>query len=356
MTPDASGRFFEDFTLGEKITHATPRTLESGDIALYQALYGGRHILNSSMPAAQAAGYADRPLENWLVFHIVFGKTVPDVSRNAIANLGYAEGRFLAPVYCGDTVSAVSEVMGLRENSNSKSGIVMVRSRGFNQHQDIIVEYVRWVMVNKRDPSAPAPDMVMPQLAPVVAPADLVPPPNGLAEGAGKLDSAQSGSDNYFDDYETGMFIDHHDGVTLEDSEHMLATRVYQNTARVHFDGLAQQKTRFGKRLIYGGHIISHARAMSFNGLENAVCVAGFNAGTHNAPAFAGDTIYAGTRIIDKATLNGVERFGALRLRHFVTKNKPVGDIPELGSNQEIETALDDLILDLDCWVWMARR
>ena len=85
MTSDAGGRFFEDFTLGEKITHATPRTLESGDIALYQALYGGRHILNSSLPAAQAAGYAPT-LENWLVFHIVFGKTVPDISRNAIAN------------------------------------------------------------------------------------------------------------------------------------------------------------------------------------------------------------------------------------------------------------------------------
>ena len=90
MTLDAGGRVFEDFTLGEKITHATPRTLESGDVAFYQALYGGRHILNSSLPAAQAAGYALRPLENWLVFHIVFGKTVPDISRNAIANLGYA--------------------------------------------------------------------------------------------------------------------------------------------------------------------------------------------------------------------------------------------------------------------------
>ena len=356
MTPYGGGRFFEDFTLDEKITHATPRTLESGDIALYQALYGGRHILNSSLPAALAAGYADRPLENWLVFHIVFGKTVPDISRNAIANLGYAEGRFLAPVYCGDTVSAASEVLGLRENSNAKSGIVLVRSRGFNQHQDVIVEYVRWVMVNKRDPSAPAPDSVMPQLAPVVAPADLVPPPSDLAEGIGMLDSAQSGSDKYFDDYETGMFIDHHDGVTLEDSEHMLATRAYQNTARVHFDGLAQQETRFGKRLIYGGHIISHARAMSFNGLENAACIAGLNAGTHAAPAFAGDTIYAGTRIIDKAILAGVERFGALRLRHFVMKNKPVRDIAELVSNPENETRPDDLLLDLDCWVWMARR
>jgi 2-methylfumaryl-CoA hydratase len=95
---------------------------------------------------------------------------------------------------------------------------------------------------------------------------------------------------------------------------------------------------------------------MSFNGLENAVCVAGLNAGTHAAPAFAGDTIYAGTRIIDKATLAGVERIGALRLRHFVMKNKPVGDIAELVSNQETETRPDDLLLDLDCWVWMVRR
>ncbi|MEC7512304.1 MAG: hypothetical protein VX859_03120, partial [Pseudomonadota bacterium] len=257
-----------------------------------------------------------------------------------------------APVYCGDTVSAVSEVMGLRENSNGKSGIVMVRSRGFNQHGEMIVEYVRWVMVNKRDPSAPAPNPVMPQPADAVAPADLVPPPKDI----GTLDCAQSGNDKYFDDYETGMFIDHLDGVTLEDSEHMLATRLYQNTARVHFDGLAQQETRFGKRLIYGGHIISHARAMSFNGLENAVCVAGLNAGTHAAPAFAGDTIYAGTRIVDKAAIAGVEGVGAMRLRHFVTKNKPVGDITELVSKQETETKPDDLLLDLDCWVWMARR
>lgn len=352
MRAATAGRFFEDFTLGEKIAHATPRTLDSGDVALYQALYGGRHILNSSLPAARAAGYADRPLENWLVFHIVFGKTVPDISRNAIANLGYAEGRFLAPVYCGDTLSAVSEVMGLRENSNGKSGIVMVRTRGLNQNHVPIVEYVRWVMVNKRDPSAPAPDPVMPHLADAVAPGDLVPPPENIAA----LDHTQSGSDRFFDDYAIDSFIDHSDGVTLEDSEHMLATRAYQNTARVHFDGLAQQNTRFGKRLIYGGHIISHARAMSFNGLENALSVAGLNAGTHAAPAFAGDTIYAGTRIVDKAVIAGVAGVGALRIRHFVTKNKPVGDIAaRLADADSGSGRPEELLLDLDCWVWMAR-
>ena len=348
------GRFFEDFTLGARIVHATPRTLDSGDTALYQALYGGRHILTSSLPAARAAGYVDRPLENWLVFHIVFGKTVPDISRNAVANLGYAEGRFLVPVYCGDTLSAVSEVIGLRENSSGKSGIVMVRTQGRNQHDKLVVEYVRWVMVNKRDPDAPiAPTPDMPKLSDGVAPEDLVPPPEDFV----CPDAALAGSDRFFDDYEAGMLIDHNDGVTLEDSEHMMATRLYQNTARVHFDGLAQQNTRFGKRLIYGGHIISHARAMSFNGFENAFAVAGLNAGTHAAPAFAGDTIYGATQVLSTEGTVGPASAGALRLRHLVTKNRPVGqsDATTHKGAAKGERA-QDVLLDLDCWVWMARR
>ena len=91
------------------------------------------------------------------MFHIVFGKTVPDISLNAIANLGYAECRFVAPVFAGDTLSAESEVVGLRENSNGKTGVVYVRSCGHNQNGDTVLEYVRWVMVRKRDSNAPAP-------------------------------------------------------------------------------------------------------------------------------------------------------------------------------------------------------
>ena len=91
------------------------------------------------------------PLDDVLVFHIVFGKTVPDISLNAVANLGYADCRFLKPVYPGSTLTAVSEVIGLRENSNKKTGIVYVRSRGFDETGDTVLDYVRWVMVRKRD-------------------------------------------------------------------------------------------------------------------------------------------------------------------------------------------------------------
>ena len=120
----AAGRFFEDFRLGETIRHATPRTLGDGDTSLYSALYGTRFAPQSAETFARAIGYPTRPIDDLLAFHVVFGKTVPDVSLNAIANLGYADCRFLRPVYPGDTLSSVSEVIGLKENSNRQSGVV----------------------------------------------------------------------------------------------------------------------------------------------------------------------------------------------------------------------------------------
>ena len=93
-------------------------------------------------------------MDDLLVFHLVFGKTVPDISLNAIANLGYAQGRFGLPVYAGDTLRAVSEVVGLKQNSNGKTGNVYVRSIGFNQRDEIVLEYFRWVMVRNRNPAS----------------------------------------------------------------------------------------------------------------------------------------------------------------------------------------------------------
>src|SRR6187549_443752 len=133
MTKTSAGNFFEDFRLGQIIRHATPRTMTGGDFSLYTALFGPRFAVQSSAAFAKAIGYPDWPLDDLLVFHIVFGKTVPDISLNAVANLGYANGQFLAPVFAGDSLSATSEVIGLKENSNRKTGIVTVRTRAINQ-------------------------------------------------------------------------------------------------------------------------------------------------------------------------------------------------------------------------------
>ena len=164
-TKTNSGNFFEDYKVGQILNHATPRTITEGDVAMYMGLYGPRFAVHSSDEFAKAIGYPRSPVDDLLLFHVVFGKTVPDISLNAIANLGYAEGRFLKPAYPGDTLTTVSEVIGLKENSNKETGTVYVRSTGRNQNGEVVLEYVRWVMVRKRDKAAAAPETVVPKLS-----------------------------------------------------------------------------------------------------------------------------------------------------------------------------------------------
>jgi 2-methylfumaryl-CoA hydratase len=344
MSKTNPGNFFEDFELGQTIDHATPRTITEGDRALYGSLYPTRFSLPSSAPFAAQCGLVGAPVEELIGFHIAFGKTVPDISLNAVANLGYAECRFHRPLTPGDTLRTSSEVIGLKENSNGKSGVVYVRSTAVDQHGAVAIDWARWVMVHKRDHSAPAPATVVPDLAAAVAASDLI-VPDGL-DFTG-YDFAAAGEPHRFDDYEVGEKIDHVDGVTLTDAEHMMATRLWQNTAKVHFNTEARPD---GSRLIYGGHIISMARALSFNGLANAQLVAAINAGAHTAPAFAGDTVYAWSEVLDKAD-TPAPGVGALRLRLVATK----------GRDESMTLRGDDgkyasgVLLDLDIWTLCPR-
>lgn len=344
VTKTNPGNFFEDFTVGQVIEHATPRTVTEGDRALYGALYPTRFALASSAAFAAASGLDGHPVEELIAFHIAFGKTVPDISLNAVANLGYAELRFLRPVLAGDTLATRSEVIGLKQNSNGRSGVVYVRSTATNQRGEVAVEWCRWVMVHKRDHDAPAPETVLPALADAVAPEDLVVPPGLDFTG---YDFAAAGEPHRFDDYSVGERIDHVDGVTLSDPEHMMATRLWQNTAKVHFNAEARPD---GRRLVYGGHVISLARALSFNGLANAQLVAAINAGSHVAPAFAGDTVYAWSEVLGKADTAG-PGVGALRLRLVATKGRD----ESMTLRGEDGKYADGVLLDLDYWALVPR-
>jgi 2-methylfumaryl-CoA hydratase len=332
-----AGRFFEDYSVGQEIVHAVPRTLSGGERAMYHALYPARHALASSDEFARNVGFERAPLDDLIAFHTVFGKTVPDVSLNAVANLGYAEGRFLRPVFTGDTLTAISEVIGLKQNSSGKTGVVYVRTRGENQRGEVVLSYVRWVMVRKGDLAAPAPETVVPKLADHVAATDL-PIPSDLDFAS--YNYAQSGAPYRVRDYNVGEIIDHVDGVTIEEAEHMLATRLWQNTAKVHFDAMARDD---GRRLIYGGHVISMVRALSFNGLANLQRIVAINAGAHVNPCYAGDTIRAWSEVLDvvKDVGNGV---GAMRMRLVATKGA-AGALR--GPDGKY---LPEVLLDLDYW------
>jgi 2-methylfumaryl-CoA hydratase len=342
MVKTNPGRFFEDYTVGETIVHAVPRTVSGGERALYHALYPARHAVYSSDEFARNCGLPSSPLDDLAGFHVVFGKTVPDVSLNALANLGYAEGRFLQPIYAGDTLRTTSQVIGLKQNSNGKSGVVWVHSKGFNQRNDVVIDYKRWVMVKKRDFDTLAPQTIIPDLAPAIAAKDLA-IPKGLDFTGYEFGLA--GENHRAADYEIGEKIDHVDGVTIEEAEHMIATRLWQNTAKVHFDTSARPD---GTRLIYGGHVISMARALSFNGLANAQMIAGINAGAHANPCLAGDTVRAWSEVLDKAETTAPGGT-ALRLRLVATK----GDSAVMELRSADGKYRPDVLLDLDYWVLM---
>lgn len=350
MAKTNPGNFFEDFEIGAELVHAVPRTITEGDQALYVALTGDRYPLHCSAPYARSLGFERETVNDLLVFHVVFGKTVNDISLNAVANLGYAGLRFLSPVYPGDTLRSVSRVVGKKENSNGKSGVVWVHTRGLNQRGEAVLEFFRWVMVHKR--AAPTGERSVPAMPPEVSASELVVPPLSLD----RWEPWPSGGGALFEDYVVGERIDHVDGMTIEEAEHAMATRLYQNTAKVHFDAHAMQSSRFGRRLMYGGHVISVARALSFNGLQNALGMLAWNGGAHANPTFAGDTLYAWSEVLDAAPLR--DDLGALRLRLVAVKNvdpsvEPVPLRVEEGGRERYHPAV---VLDLDYWVSMPRR
>jgi 2-methylfumaryl-CoA hydratase len=348
------GNFFEDFYVGQVFHHATPRTITEGDCSLYIALTGSRFILHCAQPVAQAMGYRDHTVDDLLAFHIAFGKTVPDISVNAVANLGYADVRFLLPVYPGDTLSTSSTVIGLKQNSSGNNGVVYVHSVSHNQSKEPVLEWKRWVMVHKQDLTRPAPATVIPQL-PAVVTVDRLNVPE-FADGR-QFDASLTGGQRLWDDYVPGERINHPAGMTVDVSDHTLATKHYQNNARLHFDAEMMKHTPFGRRLMYGGHVISVCRALSYDGLENALCIAAINAGTHSNPSFGGDTFYTWTEVLERWELPNRKDWGALRLRMVGLKNLPANSLHDTHIEQNGKKVYHpNVVLDLDYTILMPRR
>lgn len=335
MSKTDAGNHFEDFALGQVLTCPTPRRIGEGEVASYIALCGDR------TPRFCGSAELVHPL---LTFHQVIGHTVRQVSLNAVANLGYAGMVWRRPVRVGAVLRTTAEVIGLKENSNRKAGIVWVRTSGCDEQGEVL-SYVRWVMVRKRsDPSTPfleAP--VRPELPGEVAVgeltrAGLTPLPNPL----------ETGGRFCFEDYTSGERIHHVDGHTVTAGDHMAFTRLFQNSARVHFDA------RLGEPLVYGGYVMSVGYAQAFNGFENRLGIAALNAGAHANPVHAGDTLYSFSDVLACEPLDDAP-VGALRCRLVVVKNENPLDDPERSVKTDGRHH-PSVVLDLDFWELMRKR
>ncbi len=347
------GNFFEDLGPGQTLVNPVPRTITPGDVAMYIALYGDRNPLYCSDEFARSLGFERAPVASLLVFHIVFGRTVGEISLNSPGNLGYADLRFLRPVYTGDTLRAETETLGWRETSKGDTGVVWVRTTGLNQRGEPVLQFYRWVMVNKRDPGTPTHADDAPEM-PSTASLEVVSFP-----AIERFDARATGSTTAWEDYAAGQRIAHPQGITIEEAEHQMATRLYQNSARVHFNQHQQQASRHGRRIVYGGHVISTAHALTFDGLENELGIAAWNAGSHTNPTFAGDTLFAWTDVLEPVDL-GRPDIGALRLRLVAVKNVDPGAEPvELKVRDEQsgrERYHQNVVLDLDFVALVPKR
>ncbi len=145
------GRFFEDFTVGDVYRHAHGRTLTETDNTWFTLLTNNTHDIHFNADYAARTEFGRPLVVSTLTLAVVTGLSVPDVSQNAVANLGWDEVRLTAPVFAGDTLYAESTVLEARPSrSRPGQGLVRVRTRGYNQRDETVITYERTVLVYTR--------------------------------------------------------------------------------------------------------------------------------------------------------------------------------------------------------------
>ncbi len=343
------GRYFEDFSVGQVLRHAGALTATEGMASLYRVFSGIRFPAQCSEVFATSLGFRTAPLDDILVFKIAFGQTVSDISMRAVATLGYGGCVFGDPVYPGDTMESETEIVSLEPGPTTDTGLVRVRTVARNQYGSVVVSFFRWVTVRRREEAAQS-QPLSPDSLPAPVGADRLHPVTDLSmEG---FDTRVTGSEFLWDDYEVGERIDHVVGCTIEESEAMMSARLYQNVAPPHYDAHFMASMPFGRRIVFVGHIVGLARALSYNGLGNVFRVAAIDRARHLQATPAGWTVYAWTQVMEKFALPGSDDVGALRLRTIATKDRPCGYFPAAPS----EGPPGDVLLELDYVGLIPRR
>ncbi|MGH2517858.1 MAG: MaoC family dehydratase [Ktedonobacterales bacterium] len=145
------GRFYEDFAVGDIYRHPLGRTITATDNAWCTLLTQNTNPLHFDAHYAAQTNFGKPLVDSTFTLALVTGQSVTDVSQNAVANLGWDEVRLSHPVFEGDTLYSQSEVLETRESrSHPDTGIITVRTTGYNQHSEVVITFKRTVMIHKR--------------------------------------------------------------------------------------------------------------------------------------------------------------------------------------------------------------
>lgn len=152
MKQSILGLYYEEFNEGDEITHSLSKTIFESDNNFFSLLTMNHHPVHTNLDYALKNQHGKILVVGTLVFSIVVGMTVPDISGKAIANLGYEEIKHLAPVFINDTIYAKTRIISKRESENKPDrGIVYVETTGFNQNGVNVISFKRNVLVKKAD-------------------------------------------------------------------------------------------------------------------------------------------------------------------------------------------------------------
>ena len=152
MKQSVLGLYFEDFEVGSEIQHSLSKTIFESDNNFFSLMTMNHHPVHTNVDYASHNQHGKILVVGTLVFSLVVGMTVPDISGKAIANLGYESIKHLAPTFVGDTIYARTKILDKHESkSKNDRGVVYVETIGYNQRGEDVISFRRNVLVKKQN-------------------------------------------------------------------------------------------------------------------------------------------------------------------------------------------------------------
>ena len=333
------GRLLGDFKIGEVYHHPWEVTIDDGMLAMFAASFLDPNPLYSSRRFARDLGFRDKVVHPLVLMNLGLSFSVHDVSEQTIAHLAYIDLRFPSAAYSGDTLTASSEVLGLRlSESKPDRGVVHVRTVGVNQDGVKLVSFERkalmptGVLEGRAHPSPQPYEGSEPlewndgtlgpdRLSHLDAQSGVAALPGELAREirSPRWSGRPAG---LFEDFDEGDVIVHSTGRTVGETEHMQLAVLTRNSHPIHFDEMYSREHSFaGTRVVEGGLVFAWICSLaSRDTTANALWELGYDRGSHPAPVLAGDTLNAVSRVMEKRDYNG--RSGIVRFQLVGVKNE----------------------------------
>jgi len=345
-----TGNFLEDFRPDQVFRHHGGKTITEGLFAIFSDFSMATNPLSKNARYARAHGYRGLVCPPALTMLVAFSQTVEDISENARANLEYIDMRFGAPVYVGDTIEVETRILGVRTSSSRPNlGIVTVQSTARKNigegDEAIVMTWQRKVQVYKDDLEAPVESF---DVEPDEVACDLWLPPYEKRERYAAL-AHLSSRQSYFEDFEPGTRIEHSRARTMTD-EHIWLTGILDNTSQVHCNQhmIDRDPKQYvgGKLIIFGGIPFTLCLGLSSPDIgDNSLGDLVYKTGSHTAPLFAGDTVYAATDVLGKRDLQGRADLGVVETRLLGFKHERDASSPDGWKKTQIFTLDRDVVV-----------